>query len=263
MRKWGILVAFFLFACLLEAAPENFIKESGIMKTEEIRNLFAFVLAEKEVAFQFLGYSGVIIRTTEGAVVIDPADRLRGEDFKTLPSAAVNLVLFTHDHYDHFNRASTVALYKATAAPILAEPSVVNHLRNDIPAQKLFAASIDQPFQSGNIKVQAVRGTHVGPILLYHITIGKISIFHGGDSGYVPLSGLKADVAFLPTGEPSPTASPEQAFRLALELKPKVIIAIHGSGRQSKELERLIQEKMPDVKMIIPAPNTVNRIKLD
>ncbi len=263
MRKWGILIAFFLCGCLLEAAADNFNKESGIMKTEEIRNLFAYVLEENEVAFQFLGYSGVIIRTTEGAVIIDPADRLRGEGLKALASAAVNLVLFTHDHYDHFNHVSAVALFKATAAPILAERSVMNHLRNDIPAQKLLAAPIDQPFQSGNIKVQAVRGTHVGPILLYHIAIGKISIFHGGDSGYVPLAGLKADIAFLPTGEPSPTASPEQAFRLALELKPKVIIAIHGSGRQSKELERLIQEKLPDAKVIVPTPYAINRVKLD
>lgn len=231
--------------------------------TEEIKNLFGYVLGDKEIAFQYLGYSGLILRTNEGAIIIDPADRLRNVELKSLTPGLVNLILFTHNHYDHFNHGSTVALFKATGAPILAEPAVASDLRNAIPKDKLAVASVEEVYEKDNISVKAIKGIHVGPTLLYHISIGKITIFHGGDSGHVPLQGLKADVAFLPAGEPSPTASPQAAFRMASELEPKVVVAIHGSQRQYKELENLIHEKWPDLKVVIPAPYSINRVKLD
>ncbi len=250
----GLIFLFFTFTSGLKG---------GVMRTEEIKNLFAYVLGEREIAFQYLGYSGVVLRTAEAAIIIDPADKLRSEELKSLPAGTINLVLFTHGHYDHFNQKTTVSLFKATGSAILAEPSVAADLKADIPQEKLFAASVERPFQAQNITVRSIKGTHVGPILLYHLTIGNISVFHGGDSGYVPLQGLKADVAFLPAGEPSPTASPEAAFRLASELEPKVVVIIHGSARQNKDLENLIHQKWPNVRVIIPAPLAINRVKLD
>ncbi len=261
---------FLIFGCFLgilgistSNMKNNINKESSIMKTEEIKNLFAYVLAEKEVAFQYLGYSGVIIRTIDGAVIIDPADKIGSGDLKFLSPGTVNLILYTHDHYDHFHQATAFALFKATDAPILAEATVINRLRRDIPADKLFVASPDNPFHQGNITVRAIRGSHVGPIMLYHLAFGNLKIFHGADSDYIPLSGFSADVAFLPTGDPSPTASPRAAFQMANDLKPKIIVAIHGSSSQHKELGKLVQEKMPGVKIIFPAPYSLNREKID
>lgn len=254
----------FLSFCLIWAETfDSFKKEGESMKTEEIKNLFAYVLEEKEVAFQYLGYSGVVVRTAHGAFIIDPADKIRSQDMKIIPSGAVKLILFTHDHYDHFNQASALALFKTTEAPILAEASVVSRLRRDIPADKLFVASPDELFQQGNIAVKAIRGSHVGPIMLYLITFGNLKIFHGGDSDYVPLAGLSADLAFLPTGDPSPTASPGAAFRMANDLKPKIIVAIHGSSSQHKELEKLGQAKMSGVRVVTPMPYGLNREKID
>lgn len=263
-EKWKLEAFFILLCCFLSvSASYNKKKELTGMKTEEIKNLFAYILGEREIAFQYLGYSGIILRVAEGAVIIDPADKIGSGDLKVLSPRSVNLILYTHDHYDHFNQASALALFKATEAPILAEASVINRLRRDIPEDKLFVVSPDKIFQQGNITVKAIRGSHVGPIMLYHITIGKTSIFHGGDSDYVPLSGLSADLAFLPTGDPSPTASPRAAFRMAGDLKPKIIVVIHGSASQHKELEKLVQEKMAGTKVIIPVPYGINRVKLD
>lgn len=233
------------------------------MMTKEIKSLFAYVLEEKEVAFQYLGYSGIILRTSHGAIIIDPADKMKGDEIKSIPPDTVNLILFTHDHYDHFHHPSAVALYKATGATIIAEANVVNRLKGDIPADKLVVASIDKPFQLGNIIVRAIKGSHVGPIMLYQIAIGDLRIFHGADSDYVPLSGLSAEVAFLPAGEPSPTASPQAALNMATDLKPKFVVAIHGSSRQYQDLEKLVQGKLKDTKVIVPSVYSVNKIKLD
>jgi len=247
----------------LKPTLDNFMREVKNMKTEEIKNLFAYVLGKKEVAFQYLGYSGVVIRTPHGAIIIDPADKIRSEDFKNIPPGSIKLVLFTHDHYDHFHQATAVDLFKVTQAPIFAETSIIDRLRRDLPAEKLFVAEASKTFNLENLSVTPVRGAHVGPILLFHIKIIDISIFHGGDSDYVPLQGLSADLAFLPTGDPSPTASPYAALKMALDLKPRVIVAIHGSARQHKELEKLVQEKLPQTRVMIPAAYAIEKVKLD
>jgi len=77
--------------------------------------------------------------------------------------------------------------------------------------------------------VAAISGVHCEPINLYHVKTGGLSILHCGNSGYVPLEEPTTKIAFLPTGNPSPTASPKDALRMALEAKPKYAIAIHGS----------------------------------
>jgi len=61
-----------------------------------------------------------------------------------------------------------------------------------------------------------------------------------------------ADLAFLPTGGPSPTASPETALKMALDVRPKVAIAIRGSGGQSREFEKGVKRQMPETTVIIP-----------
>lgn len=263
-RKGLINGLLLMFLCLLEIIPLiYFHEEASTMATQEIKNLLALVLEEKEVAFQYLGYSGVILRTPQAAIIIDPADKVKADEIKALPVGSINLIIFTHDHYDHFHHPTAVALFKATSAPILAEANVINRLKGDVPADKLVVASLDKPFQLGNITVKAVKGSHVGPIMLYHLSIGDLKIFHGGDSDYVPLSALTADLAFLPAGDPSPTASPQAALKMAIDLKPKVVVAIHGSSRQYQELEKLIQEKMKTTKLVVPSAYSINRIKLD
>ncbi|MFC1802877.1 MBL fold metallo-hydrolase [Thermoproteota archaeon] len=86
------------------------------------------------------------------------------------------------------------------------------------------------------------------------------SIFHGGDSGYVSVKYFPSDLVFVPTGVPSPTASPRDALRMTLELKPKVAVAIHGSSAQNREFEKSVQEKMPKVNVIIPEQYTPKKI---
>jgi L-ascorbate metabolism protein UlaG (beta-lactamase superfamily) len=69
-------------------------------------------------------------------------------------------------------------------------------------------------------------------------------------------------LAFLPTGDPSPTASPQDAFNMASDLKPSVVVAIHGSSSQSKDFENRIKGAMPNTTVIIPEPFTLKVVSL-
>lgn len=221
-------------------------------KAEDIRKLFASSLGKNEVAFMYLGYSGVILRTSNRTIIIDPANLLKDEEIKTIKG--VDLLLFTHSHGDHYSSKETLDIFKATGAPVLAEPMVVDDLKGKILSDKLTSATPRKTYTFGEITTSVVRGIHRGPINLYQIKIGSLSVFHGGDSAYVPVKDYPSDLAFLPTGSPSPTASPEDAFKMASELKPSVAVAIHGSAAQSKEFEGKVKEKIPNTTVIIAEP---------
>ena len=221
-------------------------------KVDAFRKLFASPLGKDEVNLMYLGYSGVIVRTSRRVIIIDPADLLKDDEVKTLKG--VDLLLFTHSHWDHYKSDVTLNIFKATKTPILAEPMVANDLKGKVPADKLIAATPGKAYTFNEISVNTVQGIHRGPINLYQIKIGELSMFHAGDSGYVQVKDYPSDFAFLPTGSPSPTASPEYALKMAMELKPSVAVAIHGSADQSKEFEAKMKEKMPKTSVIIAEP---------
>ncbi len=217
---------------------------------------------DNEVSFTFLGYSGVIIKTAKGTILIDPANLLNAGDLLALKSGGVGLVLYTHSHGDHFNANVALDIFKATGAPVVAESSVARSLMAKIPSSKLTQATPGNRYTIGEFAVNAIQGRHIGPICLFQIKVGGLSIFHGGDSDYVPVKDYPSDLAFLPTGDPSPTASPEAAFKMAADIKPSVIVAIHGSAAQSKEFEKKIKENMPNCSVIIPVPRAEKKITI-
>jgi len=232
------------------------------MKTDEIAKIFTSSPAENDVLFMFLGYSGVIIKTSKGTIIIDPADLLKDKELETLKTGGLNLMLFTHSHDDHFRHKDALALYKATGASVIADPSVYSILQGEIPSNKLISTTPGKTNTMGEMTVTAIKGSHVGSISLFQIKIEDLGVFHGGDSGYVSVKDYPSDLAFLPAGDPSPTASPQAAFDMASDLRPSVIVTMHGSMGQFKEFERKIKEKMPKTTVIIPEPYVLKSVTL-
>jgi len=233
-------------------------------ETNVFEELFSASLSEDEVAYVWLGFSAVIVRTARGAVIIDPAELLLDEDMSHLSGKKIDAVLYTHGHGDHWQADVAVNLCKTTGAPICGEDSVIRPLKAGagIPAGKIISLTPGRAQTIGGLVITPVRGTHVGPILLYHIQAGGLGIFHGGDSGYVPLKNLKAGLAFLPAGDPSPTASPDDALKMALDLRPTFIVAMHGSDSQYQQLTSKIKTALPAASVLVPQPMKVNVIKV-
>lgn len=205
---------------------------------------------DEEIAFMYLGNSGIILRMRGGTIAFDIADLLTSGEVDAIQN--LDIMLFTHGHEDHYKLKDTLEMFKATEACILAEPQVANDLKGKVPAEKLVSAEPGGIYDIGDVKVTAISGVHRGPINLYHVKTGGLSMLHCGDSGYVSLKEHTAKIAFIPTGDPSPTASPKDALRMALDSRPKVAVAIHGSKGQSKEFEKGMKKQMPETTVIVP-----------
>jgi L-ascorbate metabolism protein UlaG (beta-lactamase superfamily) len=217
-------------------------------KADAIGEFFTLTLKENELAFFYLGASGFIVRSLSQTVMFDPAGMLKDDEVKALK--AVNLLLFTHSHLDHFSSGKAQVIFKATAASVLAEAKVASKLGGKIPADKLVSAESGKTYGFGDFTVTAIAGIHRGPIMLYQIKTGGITLFHGGDSGYVSLKNYPSQVAIVPVGGMSPTASPENAFKMVADLKADVAISMHGSDKQKRQFEQKVKEAMPRTEVL-------------
>lgn len=229
-------------------------------KSSEIEKFFSSQFKDNELSLFYLGVSGFIVRTKNRAVIFDPAGFLKDNEVKALKS--ISLVLFTHDHLDHFNSGKTQKLIKATKAPVLAEDKVADKLGGKIPSDKIVSAVSGKTYNYGDITVAAVQGIHRGPIMLYQVKMDGISVFHGGDSGYVSLKDYSSDVAIVPVGRMSPTASPEKAFQMISDIKPKVAVTMHGSDKQKQQFELKVKEGLPQTAVIIMQSFTAKTVTL-
>ncbi|MFX1475640.1 MAG: MBL fold metallo-hydrolase [Promethearchaeota archaeon] len=225
-------------------------------KVEAIRRLYAIPLEVGEVAFVYAGYSSIVCRLPNTTFGID-----LGGYFKEVNALeSLDLLCLTHHHRDHFDPKTTVAILKATSADIVVEPDLAQQLEGKIPSEKLFSAHPGDSFKAGQYEIRGVVGVHFGPITLFHIKYDDLSIFHAGDSGYIPLKDYPATLAFLPCGSPSPSCSPNQALQMAQDIQPRIAVAVHGNQKERVLFSKLVGKDLPDTRVVIPEP--YNPIKL-
>jgi L-ascorbate metabolism protein UlaG (beta-lactamase superfamily) len=257
MRRWRRIGAKSAAAAVLLAAAAF-----AEVPMSDLEKLYAAPLAGQDAAVMFLSFSAVLVRTAEGTVAVDPSNLLTAGDIAILKRNGLKAVLYTHGHGDHLDAATAKALVRETGAVVVAEPAVAASLKAVLPADKLVAAVDGKDVQAAGLTVRGFAGKHVGPIMLYRVQWGPVSFFHGGDSDYVPLPGGRADLAILPTGAPSPTASPEAALKMALDVKPRAAVLVHGSEAQNAAFKKLAAARLPEMKVIAPAHFAVVTVSL-
>ncbi|MEM2930753.1 MAG: MBL fold metallo-hydrolase, partial [Thermoproteota archaeon] len=169
----------------------------------------------------------------------------------------MSLLVYTHIHNDHFNAAAAQEIFEKTGCFIAAEQAVYEALSGRVSAEKLVklegGESRELYLQEGKITLRLIYGVHPVQIILLMLEADGLRVFHGGDSGYSQsIRSLgRADVAFLPTGDPSPSASPGDAVKMALDLSPNVVVLFHGSITQHNSFKDEIGSKLAS--KIIPA----------
>jgi len=207
-----------------------------------------------EAAFIFCKISALAVKTCRHGFLIDPAGYFSLEDVRAL--GEVDAILITHEHSDHFDASSTVKMQEATSAIIVCNPGVYAELKSRVAAEKLLLLEPDKTADVKGAKITAIQSVHPGkkPIILI-VEVDEVSFLHGSDSGYtstIQRYQSRANVAFVPVGRPSPTASVGDAIKIVKALGCGTAVPIHGSEEEASRFQERLQKESPDVRVIVP-----------
>ncbi len=174
-----------------------------------------------------INYNGVEIEVDPVGMWLKPET-----DYATFPKA--NIILVTHEHKDHFDRAAIQQL-RTPATSIYVNQAVFGHFKNG-----LVMNNGDTRKYADDIIIEAVPAYNTTPgHEQYHpkgrdngyiLTLDGLRIYIAGDTEDIPeMENLKdIDIAFLPCNQPY-TMTIEQAVKAAKTIKPKVLFPYHFS----------------------------------
>jgi len=247
----------------------------GIIPTfaEEISdattNLLNYDIQSGELAIMWLGNhqkgslegyasAGFLLKTTNYVIAIDPSS-LFLDDVESLDR--LDAIFITHDHGDHFDPNTTIAMQAKTGSYVIADPTSVSMLVDKIPEDKLIQIESNEQITISGITIDAFPAEHpTATPLLYVIEFDGYRIFHGSDSGFVEdLNNIESrvHVAMVPAGDPSPTASPQVAFEMTQATNPYVVIPMHGNPQQMEEFSNLVEGSGMETTVTIPSPHEI------
>ena len=199
------------------------------------------------VTFTFFKHASFCITLGEHHIYIDPVSEYA--EYAHLPKAEV--VLVTHSHYDHFDRAavdditsrhSVVICDKTTAEALDGEAIVMTPgLRTEVEGNIFIDAVAAYNTSEGHTDFHPQAREDCG----YVITLASgTRIYIAGDTEPTPeMLALKdIDIAFLPVNQPY-TMTVDQAVETIKAIRPKIFYPYHyGEVEEKTDIERLKRE---------------------
>jgi L-ascorbate metabolism protein UlaG (beta-lactamase superfamily) len=212
------------------------------------------------VAITFIGHSTFLIRTARTVFIVDPVftshagpfgitgpRRVRPAGLSPGELPAVDLVLLSHNHYDHMQPTS-LALFEGT--PMIAPLGVGRYLHRGPADEGAIELDWWQSAQVGQAQVTCVPAQHFSARTPWDrdrtlwcgfvVRVDGVTIYFAGDSGYSPqFADIGArcpgiDVALIPIGAYEPRwfmspvhMNPDEAVRAHLDVQAAVSIAMH------------------------------------
>ena len=207
----------------------------------------------KEVVITAIKHASLRIQYDGLEIQVDPvAEFAPATDYSKFPKADV--ILVTHEHFDHFDR-DTIAALRKDGTQIIANPAVQKMLgfgtalangESHAPAKGLSLDAVPAYNTTPGRTQFHPKGRDNG----YVLTIDGLRIYIAGDTEDIPeMTKLKdVDVAFLPCNQPY-TMTPEQVAKAARTIKPKVLFPYHYSQTPVKRVAELLADTSIDVRI--------------
>lgn len=240
-----------------------------------------------ELGVTFIGHSSFLLQIAGKNVLIDPVfstrlvvlrrQRRPGIVVSSLPP--IDLVLLTHAHMDHLDKASLKAVVRTTrlqrgpeSGPEVVVPCGVEDLVASLGFAKVHGMNWWENLNVQGISVTMTPCKHWGARMFrdthrgyggYCLARDGYSVYHSGDTAYFPGFAevgrrLRPDVALLPIGAYYPDAyrsvhtSPEEAVRGFVETNAKWMIPMHfGTFKLGREpMDEPVQRLLAEVKRL-------------
>ena len=206
-------------------------QKAGKPTTTEETDIFV-TAGGKLVKLHALMHSSMRIEYGGQNIYIDPCSNLRGRtvDYTAMPKA--DIILVTHEHFDHYDTAAIRQL-TADSTLLIMNPRCVEMYGNGTTM-----ANGDRRQLADGISLDAVPAYNITADHLqfhpkgrdngYILTLDGLRIYIAGDTEDIPeMADIKdIDIAFLPCNQPY-TMTPEQLVTAAKMVNPKVLFPYH------------------------------------
>ena len=207
----------------------------------------------KEVVITAIKHASLRIQYDGLEIQVDPvAEFTPATDYSKFPKA--NVILVTHEHFDHFDR-DTIATLRKDGTQIIANPAVQKMLGFGTALANGESHALTKGIVLDAVSAYNITPGHTqfhpkGRDNGYVLTIDGLRIYIAGDTEDIPeMTKLKdIDVAFLPCNQPY-TMTPEQVARAARTIKPKVLFPYHYSETPIKHVSELLSNTSIEVRI--------------
>ena len=207
------------------------------------------------VIVRWLGHASFHVVADKKNIYIDPYEG-RYED-------KADIILVTHSHFDHCD-ASKINRVRKSDTVIIAPEECASKVGGNVRVLKP-----GEKTTINNIIVEAVHAYNVrrfrspgkpfhpkGLGLGYLITIGDKTIYHAGDTDFIPemknLRNRKITLALLPSGGTYTMDNPEAA-EAAITINPEIVIPMHRWDTNPEEFKRRV-ESASKIKVVLLKP---------
>jgi L-ascorbate metabolism protein UlaG (beta-lactamase superfamily) len=211
-----------------------------------------FTSTAGNIEMNFIGHASLMFKMNDVIVYFDPV-RSMGK-YENMPKA--DMILVTHEHYDHLDSALIRDLSKPETVVICNQASL-----SKIPSAQVMKNG-DKKNING-IEIEAIPAYNIvnmrAPGQPFHpkgsgngyiITFGDKKIYIAGDTENTPeMKALKnIDIAFLPMNLPY-TMTPAMVADAALAFKPKILYPYHYSNTKTSEIVDLLKNTDIEVRI--------------